>query len=107
MLEILVHVDRVHAPHDYVFIEAEIPDNAVATLDVTRLAEGWRSEPPPRYLRTIGDDWARSMSSLAIAVPSVIIPEELNYLINVTHSAIGLMRIIGTPTPVIMDPRLL
>lgn len=105
-LEILVHVDRLHAPSDYVFVEAVIPNDAIETLDMKALPADWRSMPPPPELRAVGDAWIHAQRSLALRVPSVVVPDEFNLLVNPAHPRIGELRIVGTPVPVIFDPRL-
>jgi RES domain-containing protein len=107
ILEVLVHIDRQQAPTDYVFIEAAIPDDAVEVLDVARLPSRWQAEPPPAALRAIGDVWVRSNSALALRVPSAVVPDEANFLINPGHSGISELRIVGKPQPAMLDPRLL
>lgn len=107
ILEVLVHINREQAPTDYVFIEAEIPDDAVETPDVRTLPKGWQGEPPLASLRAIGDGWVRSNRTLALRVPSVVVPEESNFLINPGHPRSGELRILGAPRPAILDPRLL
>jgi RES domain-containing protein len=104
---VLVHINREQAPIDYVFIEADIPDDAIETLDVAILPKGWQGEPPLVSLRAIGDGWVRSNSALALRVPSVVVPEESNVLINPGHPRSGELRIVGAPRPAILDPRLL
>ena len=52
-----------------------------------------------------GDDWLKSGSSLALRVPSIIIPEEPNYLINPEHPAFTELR-IGKPSPFGFDSRM-
>lgn len=42
-------------------------------------------EPAPASTAEIGDSWLESQSSLALAVPSVVVPRETNYLINPAH----------------------
>jgi RES domain-containing protein len=43
---------------------------------------GWDAEPPGLVSIDWGTEWARSGASLVAAVPSVIVPEESNILIN-------------------------
>jgi RES domain-containing protein len=107
ILEVLVHINREQAPTDYVFIEAEIPDDAIEILDVTTLPKGWQGEPPLASLRATGDGWVRSNGALALRVPSVVVPEEANFLINPGHPRSGELQIVGAPQPAILDPRLL
>ena len=105
ILEVLVHIDRELAPHDFVFIEAELPDDAVEQLDASALPPSWRSEPPPPALREIGDAWVRAARPLALRVPSVVVPEEENLLINPGHPRFEEL-VVGTPRPAVLDPRL-
>jgi len=105
-LETLVQIDRLRAPSDYVFVEAEIPNDAIETLKTERLPPDWRSMPPPSELRVIGDAWIRAQRSLALRVPSAVVPEEFNLLVNPAHPRFGELRIIGKPEPVVFDSRL-
>ncbi|MBV8369687.1 MAG: RES family NAD+ phosphorylase [Candidatus Eremiobacteraeota bacterium] len=107
ILEVLVHVTRENAPGDYVFIEAEVPDDAIDRLDAAQLPAGWRTEPPPPSLRAVGDEWVRTNRSLALRVPSAVVPEECNVLVNPRHARFAELRIQGSPQPMILDPRLL
>jgi RES domain-containing protein len=107
LLEILVHVTRENAPADFVFVEADIPDDAIEALDAARLPRDWRVEPPPAALRAIGDAWVRERRSLALRVPSAVVPEEWNVLVNPAHVAFATLRIVGSPKRVVLDPRLL
>jgi RES domain-containing protein len=102
----LVHIDRLRAPSDYVFVEAEIPNDAIEKLKIDRLPPDWRSMPPPLELRVIGDAWIRAQRSLALRVPSVVVPEEHNLLVNPVHPRFSELHIIGSPEPVVFDPRL-
>ena len=79
-LELLVHVSPDQIPLDFVYTTAVIPmDPAPHDFHGTlRDAESTR-----RY----GQSWATSLTSLAIYVPSVIIPAESNVLLNPVHDA--------------------
>lgn len=107
ILELLVHITRQNAPSDYVFVEAELPDDAIEHLNTAQLPADWRAEPPPASLRAIGDEWARTNRSLALRVPSAVVPEEFNVLVNPRHARFRELRITGAPQPVVLDPRLL
>lgn len=106
MLEVLVHIGREQAPTDYVFVEAVIPDDAIETLDPSLLPTQWQAEPPPAELVAIGDDWVRSRRSLALCVPSALIPQEWNVMVNPAHPRFAEITIPGAPQPTILNPRL-
>ncbi|MXW19101.1 MAG: RES family NAD+ phosphorylase [Gemmatimonadetes bacterium] len=50
-----------------------------------RLPAGWRDTPPRPESQAIGDDWAGSGEHLLLRVPSVVVPEESNVLVNPAH----------------------
>ena len=54
----------------------------------------------------MGTKWATEKRSAVLAVPSVVIPSELNFLLNPEHPDYSKIE-IGTPKPVGWDPRLL
>jgi len=47
---------------------------------------GWDAEPVGKASLDWGSAWAEDSSSLIAEVPSVIVPEEFNILINPRHS---------------------
>jgi RES domain-containing protein len=66
----------------------EIPDNLIE--EIANLPNDWDSEPANTTSRAIGDQWVNKESSVALLVPSVIVPMETNALINPRHSAFRL-----------------
>jgi RES domain-containing protein len=77
-------------------IEIDVPDDEVGTLMHALLPENWRDQPAPDSTKTVGQEWAASLSSLCLKVPSVIIPIESNVLINPVHPKITTARHIRT-----------
>ena len=61
--------------------------------------------PRPEALGQIGTDWARRLSSVALSVPSVLVPRERNVLLNPAHADFPSIR-VGKPEPFSFDPRL-
>lgn len=84
VVEILVHVDEV--PLDFVAIRIDIPAAVkVESLSPRRLPRDWRDHPAPARLQAAGSEWAQSMRSLAFEVPSAVVPQERNVLLNPLH----------------------
>src|SRR5438132_1459314 len=65
----------------------------------------WRSYPPPEALADLGARWAHELKSPVFAVPSAVIPQEPNYLLNPLHSHFKRIR-TGNPEAFRFDPRL-
>jgi RES domain-containing protein len=86
-VEFLVHLSLSNAPKDLMIATIEIPDNIVPE-DVPRasLLRGWRDYPPPREVPDLGTRWAKSKRSLLLRVPSAVVEQEYNILINPLHS---------------------
>lgn len=85
LLEIMVHLEDHALLEHYALFQLDVPQQAILHLSPDALPENWREEPAPADTAAIGDEWLRRGASLALAVPSVVVPRELNYLINPAH----------------------
>lgn len=106
-LEYLVHTDIDEAPDDLVALGVEVPDDAgELRLTPADLPANWQHMLYSAECRSLGDSWARDRQSLLLRVPSVIIPEEENLLINPAHPKAETVRVVSE-RPFTYDPRLL
>jgi len=90
VLEVLVHLDLPIdlMPDDYRLLAIDIPDDA----EVERPE---RTPPDAEACLALGDDFLARGAALALIVPSVVVPQERNALINVRHSAMGPVRLVS------------
>jgi RES domain-containing protein len=102
-LEMLVHLDSPGLLESYVLFEVEIDEALVQ--QVARLPKNWKGDPPPAQIRAIGDEWALAARSVALRVPSALVPSENNFLLNPNHPDFARLR-IGKPIRFRFDPRL-
>jgi RES domain-containing protein len=105
-LELLVHLESDHLLSRYVAIPVDIPADQLEDVDRSLMPKSWRTYPAPRILAKLGDAWVASGSSLAMRVPSAVVPMESNILLNPTHPAMSRV-VIGKPAPFRFDERLL
>lgn len=107
-LETLAHIGDDIAARNRFLIRIEVPDsvwNAREVLDVSALDPTWLSEPPGMASIAVGDEWLRAGSSALFLVPSVIIPDECNVLINPLHPDAQQIK-AGVVRQFVYDPRL-
>ena len=87
-LETIVHLNAGGLPLNRYLVEIEIPDDVFAAAQretVASLPVGWDAEPAGRVSIQFGTDWLNACNSALLIVPSVIVPEEPNVLINPNH----------------------
>ena len=83
-LESLVHLNPP-VRFKYVAIRIKFDDALVEIFPPKALPPDWRVEPPPPSTQRIGDAWVLGGRSAMLALPSVIVPGEPNYLLNPAH----------------------
>lgn len=105
-LEVLVRTQRARDLALYVLIEARIPEELIDTLRRENLPQDWNALPESNSTREIGTKWATKKRSAVLAVPSAVVPSELNFLLNPEHPDFSKIE-IENPKPVGWDPRLL
>ena len=104
-LEVLVHLNPRLAKRFKVF-SFHFPDSLIDRISLDSLPKGWRQEPPPPSTQKFGDAWVRQARSVVLSVPSIIIPEELNYVLNPAHADFRKIT-IAESQDLAFDPRLL
>lgn len=88
-LETIVHLNAGGLPLNRYLIEVTIPDNVWAKARSEThgsLPVGWEAEPAGQVSIQFGTTWVCSGSSALLVVPSVIVQEEFNVLINPAHA---------------------
>ena len=105
LLESVVHINKI-IQADYAMATIILPENSFALLEVSDLPNGWDSFPPPDKLKKFGDDFVRDQKFLALKLPSSIMPEDFNLLINPAHPDFKKLKIESIRSLVI-DNRLL
>jgi len=105
LLELLVQDDPLRA--NYVLIPAVLPsDLRMTQLDAGELPDNWRTLGARDVLQAMGLEWIRSGQTAVLSIPSAVLPEERNYLLNPRHP--DFVRIvIGEPRSLQTDTRLL
>jgi RES domain-containing protein len=91
--ETVVHLRAAGLPLNRYLVRIEVPDavwNARQVLDAP--PPGWDAQPYGTPSVLAGEAWLKAASSALLSVPSVIVPEERNVLINPAHPDAGTLR---------------
>jgi len=102
VLEVRVHIAMSGVYKSFAF---DFDEGLMRTLLVQQLPKDWQHEPPPVSLQRLGDQWVKAGDSVILAVPSAIVPNELNLLINPRHPDFSKID-IHTATDLTLDRRL-
>jgi len=102
-LETLVHMQTLRDAEERWLFTVQVPDRLVEEL--RPWPKGWDAEPAEVASRAAGDKWVAEERSVVLLVPSVVVPVEMNALINPRHPQ---FRLDWVPKPVRFryDPRL-
>lgn len=86
-LEVLVNTNRVSLLRSYklMCISAHIKKGDIQTIEASDLPKDWRGQGSYKLLRQLGAEWYYNQKKMVLKVPSAIIPQESNYILNYRH----------------------
>jgi len=91
-LETIAHLDAATLPLNRYLVRIVVPFSLWTSreiLDLSVLPPDWNARPASIASIALGSDWLRNTRSALLDVPSVIVPEERNVLINPGHPEAG------------------
>jgi RES domain-containing protein len=93
-LETLLHAGRAALTMPFVIFRVEIPDDLeIESILADKLPNNWRQQPAPDSTRRLGSEWVARGAAVALRLPSVLVPEEYNLLLNPSHPDFAKLRI--------------
>jgi RES domain-containing protein len=100
VLEVFVHLDPEDEPDDLVSIMAEVPKDErfleqEKMLMRLKLPQDWRAVANHEN-QQMGDAWIRSKESLSLLVPSAVVEDEWNVLLNPEHPDAAKIHVVET-----------
>jgi RES domain-containing protein len=106
LLEILVNIESTVPLPAYSLVPVEFDTSLIERLSHDSLPANWLDYPPPIHTQRIGDLWVAEARSCVLAVPSTVVTQDVNYILNPNHRAFSSI-VIGRPTQFKIDARLL
>jgi RES domain-containing protein len=96
-LENVVHRDKMGLSQIFNIMTIECPDHIkIKTIHLKDLPANWADFDQMPKSQNIGLKWLKDNETAMLQVPSSIVEEEVNYLLNPNHKDFKLMRIIKT-----------
>lgn len=104
-LEALVHLQG-NQPQRFSLVSFSLPNDSITPL-ASKLPEDWNQDLElTSYTVALGDQFLNTQSHLALKIPSIVVSNQFNYLINPLHPRIQELKILSIE-PYSFDPRLL
>lgn len=106
MVEVLVHLEleEEELPRSYILLRVKVPENLATEQISVPSGEAWKADHD--LSRQLGDAWLVSRTTALAQVPSAILPNTTNFLLNPLHAEAERIQIIES-TRAEFDPRLL
>jgi RES domain-containing protein len=105
-LENVVHRDKLGLSLVFNILTIECPDAIeIKTIQLKSLPANWIDFDQMYLTQKIGEKWVKDRESAILQVPSSIVSEEVNYLINPKHPDFGQIKIVKTQ-PFVFDSRI-
>ena len=92
LLEMLVRFDFEDAPNTYQLLELDVPDEVAITRP--DLPDNWQEDED--VTRTIWQAFCDANDNAVLEVPSVLMPQASNFLLNPRHANHSLIRVVST-----------
>lgn len=83
-LEFLVNRSGIHPNSEYKVMILELPDS-FQQIQLNDFPDDWRESSYYPHLQMLGGRWYEEQNTLILGVPSVVIPQESNFIINTHH----------------------
>lgn len=104
-LEVLVHMPATITLVDYSIITIDVPENSIEEIPFSVIKSEYEIYGLNANFSQIGNAFCKKNNHLLLKVPSIIIREEFNYLINPSHKLFKEIR-IKERKPFALDTRL-
>lgn len=96
LLEYTVNINIEDIPRALSITTIEIPDSEILSIKIESLPGDWRQTPTLTSTKDFGTRVLKEAKKLVLKIPSSVITEEYNYILNPAHPTSKLLKIIDT-----------
>lgn len=109
-LEMIVHRNNINPKVNFKILKIEIMDtpdinNLITKVSFDELPKNWQSINSYPILQEIGSDWYKNNETLIMSIPSVLMPQESNFVINLKHKSFEELIKLSNIEPFFYDNR--
>lgn len=105
-LENVVHRSKLGLSSNFSVMEIDIPNSiAITEISLSKLPKYWDQFENMHLMQEIGDQWINDCKTAVLKVPSSIIHDEFNYLLNPNHLDFKKIKLIKVK-PFLFDDRI-
>lgn len=94
ILEYSVNTLENDIPRALSLISIDIPENNILVIPIQQLPGDWHHTPVPQSTKNFGTKLLESLQSPVIKIPSAVIPQESNYILNPKHPDASQFKIV-------------
>jgi RES domain-containing protein len=105
LLEYTAHAKIHLIPRALSFITLEVPDHSIRRYTAAQLPGNWKDFPHPKETRDFGTKFLADNKFLLYQLPSVVIEDEMNFIINPSHPDMKMVKVVSI-TDYVYDLRL-
>lgn len=84
LLEVCVHTSANDVPPEFTLLKIEAPATQAEVIKIADLPSDWQSRL--EVTRDLGTAWLKKKETALLQVPSAIVPETANFLLNPAHA---------------------
>lgn len=95
IMELLVHLSGDDLDRDYSLAVFEVPDDSLEQVVIKDLPSNWKSYEAEPFLKAVGHQFITDGNKLILKVPSVLVEEESNVLMNPSHRDANKVKLIS------------
>lgn len=94
-LEMAVHSSGEMLDQEFTILVIYLPDSiAKRIINLKELPHDWNSQARPVSSQKLGSNWIASEASVLLEVPSALVPQERNFILNPYHKDYSEVQII-------------
>jgi len=91
LVETCAHTSANDIPPSYTLLKVTGPDLPFNEISMERLNDEWKIHV--EITRSLGSEWLKGRKSALLRVPSALVPETMNYVLNPLHPDATLFQI--------------